>query len=171
MLKSSFSKTAVVVAGLLMTGMVGAKELKIAVVDMQEVFAKMPQTAKVEEALKKEFGPKQAELEKLKGDYTYNVEKLKRDGATMSDKQKKELEGQLMKQQQTLQATAGAMQEAFGKRRNEETGKIGAIIDAAVKQVVTSGGYDLVLPKQATVFNQAELDITQAVLSQASKGQ
>ena len=171
MLKSTFSKTAVVVAGLLMTGMVGAKELKIAVVDMQEVFAKMPQTAKVEEALKKEFGPKQAEMDKLKGDFEYNREKLKRDGATMSDKQKKDLEAQLAKQYQTLQATGGAYQEAFSKRQNEETRKIGTIIEAAVKQVVAAGGYDLVLAKGATVHAAPELDITQAVIAQASKAQ
>lgn len=171
MLKSTFSKTAIVLAAVMMSGMVSAKELKIAVVDAQEVFTKLPQTAKVEETLKKEFGPKQAEMDKLKGDFEYNREKLKRDGATMSEKQKKDLEAQLAKQYQTLQATGGAYQEAFSKRQNEETRKIGAVIEAAVKQVVAAGGYDLVLSKGATVHAAAELDITQAVIAQASKAQ
>lgn len=171
MLKSTFSKTAIVLAAVMMSGMVSAKELKIAVFDAQEVFAKMPQTAKLEEALKKEFGPKQAEMEKLQGDFVYNQEKLKRDGATMSDKQKKDLEAQLAKQYQTIQATGGAFQETFNKRKNEESRKIGTIIEAAVKQVVSAGGYDLVLAKGATLHAAPELDITQAVLTQASKAQ
>lgn len=171
MLKSTFSKTAIVLAAVMMSGMVSAKELKIAVVDIQAVGDKLPQTAKLREAMEKEFGPKQAELKKLEGDFVYNQEKLKRDGATMSDKQKKDLEAQMAKQYEQLQTSGRAYQQAVQKRQSEEMVKIDAAVKKAVEQVVSTGGYDLVLVKGVAVHAAAELDITQAVITQASKAQ
>jgi len=48
MFKSAFSKTALLVAGVMMAGAVSAKEMKIGFVDVREVFSQLPQAAKLQ---------------------------------------------------------------------------------------------------------------------------
>ena len=99
MFKSAFSKTALLVAGVMMAGAVSAKEMKIGFVDVREVFSQLPQAAKLQETMKAEFGGKIAEIQKLEKDIAFNVEKFKRDGSTMSEDQKKKLQEDIGKQQ------------------------------------------------------------------------
>ena len=56
MFKPSFTKTAVLLASVLMAGSVTAKEMKVGVVNVRAVFSQIPQTAKIQESLKTEFG-------------------------------------------------------------------------------------------------------------------
>ena len=77
MFKPSFTKTAVLLASVLMAGSVTAKEMKVGVVNVRAVFSQIPQTAKVQEALKTEFGAKFEEMQKLENDLKFNIEKFK----------------------------------------------------------------------------------------------
>ena len=77
MFKPSFTKTAVLLASVLMAGSVTAKEMKVGVVNVRAVFSQIPQTAKIQEALKTEFGAKFAEMQKLENDLKFNIEKFK----------------------------------------------------------------------------------------------
>ena len=79
MFKPSFTKTAVLLASVLMAGSVTAKEMKVGVVNVRAVFSQIPQTAKIQEALKTEFGAKFAEMQKLENDLKFNIEKFKQD--------------------------------------------------------------------------------------------
>ncbi len=63
-------------------------ETKIAVVDMGEVFQKLPQREAVSKKLKGEFEPRMRELQKLEADGQKLVEKFKKDEAFMSADQK-----------------------------------------------------------------------------------
>ena len=91
MFKPALTKTAVVIASLLMVGAVSAKEMKIAVVDYSAVMQQIPQAAKAEATINSLVEGKMNEAKKLDSDFKFNVEKLKRDGATMRRRSKEKI--------------------------------------------------------------------------------
>jgi len=169
MFKSAFSKTAVLVAGVMMAGAVAAKDVKIGFVDVRNVFAQLPQSAKIQEAMKTEFGGKIAEVQKLEKDIAFNVEKFKRDGATMNDDQKKKLQEEIGKQQQQYEQLARPLSEQIRQRETEERNKLQALIQAAINQIAAKDQYDMILTSEAAVYAKPEHDISAAVVAQVAK--
>jgi outer membrane protein len=169
MFKPALSKTAVVIASLLMVGAVSAKEMKIAVVDYSAVMQQIPQAAKAEATINGLVGGKMEEAKKLDSDFKFNVEKLKRDGATMSADQKKKLEADTMKIRDQLENLVRQIDETRAKASNEERNKIIGLMNSAVEAIAAKEQYDIVLQKGATAFVKADYDITSAVVAQVSK--
>ncbi len=169
MFKSAFSKTALLVAGVMMAGAVSAKEMKIGFVDVREVFSQLPQAAKLQETMKTEFGGKIAEVQKLEKDIAFNVEKFKRDGSTMSEDQKKKLQEDIGKQQQQYEQLARPLSEQIRARETEERNKLQALIKSAIDQIAAKDQYDLVLNSEAAVYAKPEYNISSAVVAQVSK--
>ena len=169
MFKPSFTKTAVLLASVLMAGSVTAKEMKVGVVNVRAVFSQIPQTAKIQEALKTEFGAKFAEMQKLENDLKFNIEKFKRDGSTMSEQQKKDLQTSIEKQQQQYEPMARSLEESYRQRQGEENNKIGALIKTAIEAIAAKDQYDVILNAEAAVFTKPEYDISSAVVTQVSK--
>jgi len=171
MLKGTLSKTALMVAGLMMAGAVSAKEMKIGLVDMQEVLSQVPQARKISETMQKEFGPKIDEVKKLEEDLKYNYDKKRRETATMSEAQKKELDAQIQKMTQKYEETRRPLEELVAKRQNEERNKLMALVSKAIEQVAAKEQYDLILAKGAAAYSKPENDISAAVVAQVSKAQ
>ena len=169
MFKSAFSKTALLVAGVMMAGAVSAKEMKIGFVDVREVFSQLPQAAKLQETMKAEFGGKIAEVQKLEKDIAFNQEKLKRDGATMNDQQKKTLQGEMEKQMRSYEQLARPLDEDYRTRQAEERNKLMGLVKTAIDSLAKKDNYDLILNAQAGVFVKPEYDISNAVVAQVSK--
>jgi outer membrane protein len=169
MFKSSLTKSAVLLASVLMAGAVSAKEMKVGFVDVQAIVAQLPQTAKVQESLKTEFSGKIADVQKLEKDLSFNIEKFKRDGSTMSAQQKKDLEAEITKQQQQYEPMARALDEAYRARQNEERNKLMALIKTAIDAVAAKEQYDVIYNAGAAVYAKPEYDISSAVVSQVSK--
>lgn len=169
MFKSSLTKSAVLLAGVLLTGTVAAKEMKVGFVDVQAIVAQLPQTAQVQETLKNEFSTKIAELQKLEKDLSFNIEKFKRDGATMSAQQKKDLEAEITKQQQQYEPMARALDEEYRTRQNEERNKLMALIKTAIDAIAAKEQYDVIYNAGAAVYAKPQYDISAAVVSQVSK--
>ena len=135
-------------------------ETKIAVVDMGEVFQKLPQREAVSKKLKGEFEPRMRELQKLESDGQALVEKFKKDEAFMSADQKKQNQEKLAKLQMEFNQKRQAFEQDNGRRQSEERG-----IDSIAK----SNGYDLVLERNAAPYAASKLDISAQVISQVSK--
>ncbi len=169
MFKPALSKTAIVIASLLMVGAVSAKEMKIAVVDYSAVMQQIPQAAKAEAAINAQLESKYADAKKMDSDFKFNVEKLKRDGATMSADQKKKLEGDTMKIRDQLEALVRQIDETRAKVSNEERTKILGLMNTAVEAIAAKEQYDIVLQKGAAAYVKAEYDITASVVAQVSK--
>lgn len=170
MFKQSLAKTALVLmAGLMMVGTASAKEMKIGLVDVQEIVAKLPQTTSIQNSLKTEFEGRIAEVQKLEKDIAFNQEKLKRDGATMNDQQKKTLQAEMEKQMRSYEQLARPLDEDYRKRQGEERNKLMGLVKTAIDSIAKKDNYDLILNAQAGVFVKPEYDISEAVIAQVSK--
>lgn len=144
-------------------------EQKIGVVNFQQIVQTLPQTAEIIKALGEEFKDQGAELEKLKGDITFDQEKLKRDGALMSEKDKKELEKKIALAYRQFQEKGQTLQQQSQQRQNEETNKIVALVRQTVDTLAAKEGFDLIIDASAAPYVNPELDISKKVFDKVSK--
>lgn len=170
MLNTRLVKSALVLlAGLMMSGTVAAKEMKIGFVDVQAVAAKIPQSAAMQETIRSEFAQRIETVGKLEKDINFNIEKLRRDGPTMSEKQQEELKTTLNNQRQQYEQLARPLDEEIRTRQAEERNKVLALIKAAIDVVAEREKFDVVLNSGAAVYAKPEYDISEAVAVQVSK--
>ena len=144
-------------------------ETKIAVVNMGEVFQKLPQREAVAAKLKGEFEPRMRELQKLEQEGQKLVEKFRKDEAFMSAEQKKQNQEKLAKLQMEFNQKRQAFEQDNGRRQSEERNKILTKVQAAIDAIAKSNGYDLVLERNAAPYAASKLDISGQVISQVSK--
>jgi len=142
---------------------------KIAVVNMQEIMSKIPQTATIMQSLEAEFKDDKAALIQLEKDIKYYQEKKKRDSALMSKKELNDLDMKIGVKYREYQTKGKAFQKKSGARQNEETNKILALVRQAIDNIAAKKQYDLVLEQKAVVFAKPETNISENVIKQVSK--
>lgn len=155
------------VAGIFLSASVFAET--IAVVNMQLIANKIPQTSAMQQMLAKEFAGATAEIQKLESDIKFNQEKLQREEVTMSEEQKKELNTKLTDLYNTYQSKAKPLEQQIRNRQNEERNKILALVQQAISAVAAEEKIDVVLNAQSLAFAKPELDISEKVAAKVSK--
>lgn len=165
-----FMKTlAVATAASSMLMTTAAMAQKVAVVNFQEVMAKIPQTAAVMQTLESEFKDEQAVIKQLESDLKYNLEKKKRDSSIMSKKDQEALDKKIAELNVEYQTKGQALQQKAQARQNEETSKIVALIRQAVDNIAAKNKYDVVIEQKSVVFAKPDSNITEQVVEQVSK--
>jgi outer membrane protein len=142
-----------------------AADVRIAVVDMQQIMTKSKQAEKLRADLEKRFSPKKAELQKSADAFKTDVEKLKRDEAVMSKADKEKLQKKLTDQQQSLQQRQYSLQQEAMTAQNEAVQSMIEKVRSAVKKLAASEKYTVVLAKEAAIFDD-NLDITDKVIKE-----
>lgn len=155
----------------LMTAGMGSAmaDTKIGVVDMEQVFQRLPQREQVSTQLKREFEPRVRELQKLEEEGQKLIEKFKKDESFMSKDQKKQSQEKLAKLQMEFNQKRQSFEQDNARRQSEERTKILKGVKEAIDQIARDGGYDLILENNATPYSSSKLDITSQVISKASK--
>ena len=160
---------ATIASGALLSSAASAADQKIAVVNFQEVMAKIPQTAAVMQSLEAEFKDQKAVLAQLQKDLQYYQEKKKRDSSLMSKKEIEELDKKMADLYNEYQTKGKKLQDDAGARQNEEQNKIIALVRQAIDGIAAKDKLDLVLQAQAVAFVKPDANITEQVVEQVSK--
>ncbi|GAP75846.1 MULTISPECIES: OmpH family outer membrane protein [Pseudoalteromonas] len=171
-MKKLFKSTAMaVLAALTMGTSMSALAHKVGIVDMQTIYAQVPQTAAIEKTLQSEFAERRQELEKLQGDIRFETEKFQREGTVMSDEQKQELRAKIQGMQKQLMEKGRPLEQEIKRRQNQELGKLQQTIVAAIQEVAKEGDFDEVKVKDGTIyFNPSEVtDLSEDVIDAVSK--
>ncbi len=155
------------VAGILVSASAIAET--IAIVNVQLIASKIPQTAAMQQTLQAEFASQTEEIKKLESDIKFNIEKFQRESMTMSEEQKTQLQTQVQELQKTFQAKAQPLEQQMRRRQNEERNKIFAIIQQAITAVATEEKVDVVLDSKAVTFVKPGKDISEKVVEKVSK--
>lgn len=162
------NKWSILGIGLFMVaGVASAQQLKIAVVNSQQVVQQSPQYKAAESEMKKEFGKRrehlQAESDKLQKEIaTYQKNQ---DVMTSADRIKKQ--NHLLAERNNLQYAQQKFQRDLQKRERELMARIMSRIRGVIKKIAKRDGYTLIL--QNPVYAVPSMDITQEVLKQLHK--
>lgn len=152
----------------LITGAAQAEQ-KIAVVDVQQVFAAMPQAASIQQTIQEEFKDQIQAVNAQREELNFLSQKLQRESATMSEDEQKKLQEQILALGEDYQAKAQPLQQNIQRRQGEERNKVLGVIKQAIDSVAAKQKYDIVLEAKAVAFANQEFDISTQVLEQASK--
>lgn len=149
--------------GVLAAAPLSAAELKVAVVNFNQLLQESPQTKAVAEALRAEFLPRQRELQNAGQLLKTREDKFQKNAATMSDEQRAREERELRESERDLQRKQSEAQDDLNARRNEELSRLQRTIIEQVKTYAKGQGYDLVLA-DGVIYANSTIDITPQLL-------
>lgn len=141
-----------------------AADMRIGIVDMQQIMTKSKQADKLRADLEKRFNPKKAELQKAADAFKADIEKMKRDEAVMSKADKEKMSKKLAEQQQSLQTRQYALQKDAMAAQNEAVQSLIENVRNIVKKIAAEDKMNMVIAKEAAIYMDESLDITAKVL-------
>src|SRR3982074_2185696 len=148
----------------LMIASPASAEIKMGVVNFQNLLEDAPQTKTAMQALENEFAPRRRELLTMQNDLKARDEKLQKEGAVMSEADRAKAEKTLRDQQREFSRKAGEFQDDASTRRNEEIGKVQRYLVTEIQGYANAQGFDLVLG-EGVFFAKGPLDVTANVLA------
>ncbi len=143
-----------------------ARQPTVAVLNLPFIMTEIPQAKAVQEALVKEFGPREQELQKLQQDGVKLGQELS-SGKYKGDElvtKRRELE----QMQSSFQLKARALQEDQQNRMQDENRKLAVTVQRAIDAIAQERGIDLVLRGEAIAYTIDALDISQEVIKRVS---
>jgi len=131
---------------------------KIGFVNTARVLKEAPQARKVEERLKAEFEPREAQLRQKREEILALEDQLKTDSALSSNSRRK-LEREIRLKVSQLKFLEQEFREDQNLRRNEEIRELQQVISNVLKKQGDSGNFDLILTEGVSYVSD-KIDIT-----------
>lgn len=146
-----------------------AADFKVGVVDMQKILQNDPKVQVLEDKLKKQFSPQQDKIAAMQKQLNDDLTKYKRDISVMKDSDKKASEQKINDEGKKLQETEADFQKQFVLAREDALQSVLKDVQAIVASIAKDQKINLVTVKASVVYNDPELDITDAVIKQIQK--
>lgn len=146
-----------------------AANVKLGVVSVQQVFKQAPQGQATLEQLKDNLQPQINKLKKRQAQLADQVKDLERNAPTMSKSAKQKQEKQLASEQQSFQKDVLTLRRSELKKEQAAANTFQADLQKSISQVGKSGGYDMILLKQAAPYYNNSYDVTGQVVANMKK--
>lgn len=138
-------------------------DIKVAVVDRQQILQQSPRVAAVTKKLETNFKARQAKIGEQQKALQNKMDKFKKESPTMSKKDKDAMEKKISTERSQFMSQVVAYQKDLQAEQGKMVKQIMNDLDNVVSKVAESKHYSLVLEKQAVVYYGSGADITQAV--------
>ncbi len=137
----------------------------IAVVNVPLILNDIPQAKASAEALRKEFGPREAELQKLDDE----GKSLSQKAQSMTGDELTNTQRKLAQMESEFRLKLQAFQEDQRKRNQEENVKLLSLVQKAIDTIAKERGLQMVLRGESVVYATQAVDISQEVISRVTK--
>lgn len=160
----------VTIVGLLVlcAGMARAADLKIGVVNIQELIKDSPQAKAADAEKQQKFGSRYNALVAQQNKIKALQDQISRNGSVMSAAQLQNLQNQLDADQQDLSRKEGDFQADYNQWQNEKLGSIQQAIAQEVQKFAKAHQYNLIIGP-GVVYADNTIDVTNQVLMQLQK--
>ena len=135
---------------------------KIGFVNTSRVLKQAPQARKVEERLKAEFRPRDAQLKEKRQEILAIEEQMKTD-QTISSTTRRKLEREIRLKVSQLKFLEQEFREDQNLRRNEGIRELQQVIAGVLEKLGDSGEYDLILTEGVSYVSD-KVDITEQII-------
>lgn len=150
-------------------GTSNASNLKIAVVDMQQVLQKSTQIKTINDQLTKQFKPRQDKIIAEQKALQDEANKLNKDGSVMSADSRGKLQDKIIKERADLQGVAVAFQRDVSAAQNQAMQTFMTKFNSVVATVAKNNNFDLVLQRAGVPYVKDNLDITKQIIDELNK--
>ncbi|HEX7030600.1 MAG TPA: OmpH family outer membrane protein [Gammaproteobacteria bacterium] len=145
-----------------------AAELKIGVINGQQLVAQSPQAETLSKQLEEEFAPERRELLAQQNELKELQEKYQRDAEVMSESERASMEQRLRDLGRDFQYRQRTVGEDFQRRQREELARLQQQLQQAINEFAAAEGYDLIL-SEGVAFRGEALDVTDELLAYIKK--
>ena len=162
---NTFTQYSLILALLLINGNVLAEShfYKIGFVNTSRVLKEAPQARRVEELLRAEFEPREAQLKEKRQEILDIEGQLKSIDKSISATTRRKLEREIRLKVSQLKFLEQEFREDQNLRRNEEIRELQQVIAGVLAQLGDSGKYDLILTEGVSYVSD-QIDITAEII-------
>lgn len=161
---------AALTSGLLMAATcASADDLKVGVVDLQQVMQKSAQITAINAQLTKEFQPRQDKIVAAQKALQAEIDQLSRNSTTMTDTDRNKLQDKIISDRANVQGMMLAFQRDVNSAQTQAMQKFMAQLNTIVANIAKADNYDLVLQRAGVPFVKNTLDITSQVVDGLNK--
>ena len=151
-------------AAIIFTGSSFAANVKVGIVDMQQILQQLPALKTAQNKLQKDFAPRDAKIKVAVEKFQKGVQALERNASVMSEKQKSTERNKLAKEEQSLQTQQVQFRQDFQTAQAKVMQTIFGRVNSVVSAIAKKGHYDLILQKTAAIYYKPSYEITQQVI-------
>ncbi|MBX3709815.1 MAG: OmpH family outer membrane protein [Gammaproteobacteria bacterium] len=141
------------------------EQLKVAIVNVQQVLQQSPRVAELSKKLEGEFKNRQAKISEQQKSLQDELDKFKKESPTMSQKDKDATQKKIAADRSELVSKVVAYQQDLQKEQNKVMQGILSDLNGIVSSIAKTQGYALVLDSQAVIYGGGN-DITKDVTKQ-----
>lgn len=141
-------------------------ELKMGIVNLDNLFKEIPIYRESQEKVKKQFDPRARNLKTLEQEWnTLNDEYLKNE-AVMSEKEKSALVKKIQNIENKFRTGQEKIQVDLQKVQQEELSKIRVIVETAINDYAEENDFDIIIRADGTtLYAKKYINITQEIIS------
>jgi len=138
-------------------------ELKIGVVDINDILSKSPEGKRAQEAIRRKAEELGRPLEQRRQDIGRQMEEFEKQAAVMKEDARKRRQEEIQRKISELQRQAQDADKTLAQVQERELGPVLQKLDRAVEQVANEDKLDIVFPKAGIFVRNKSLDITEKV--------
>ena len=165
LIRHTLAKPLIILVLLSINGSVVAQNYlyKIGFVNTSRVLKEAPQARRVEERLKAEFEPREAQLKEKRQEILAIEDQLKSIDKSINANTRRKLEREIRLKVSQLKFLEQEFREDQNLRRNEEIRELQQVIARVLEQLGDSGKYDLILTEGVSYVSD-QVDITAEII-------
>src|SRR5690554_2074088 len=149
--------------------MTAQAEVKIAVLDVNMVLEESDAVKKHNTSMEKQFAGDISKIQRLEKEIQQLQERYEKEGNKLNQAEIERMELELKQKAREAQMLSNKINEANARAEQQLLVTLEPNLKKAIDQVISDGGYDLVIQKGATVDVKPQLDISLRVLEQLNK--
>tara|TARA_B110000495_G_scaffold156356_1_gene139838 strand:+ start:214 stop:699 length:486 start_codon:yes stop_codon:yes gene_type:complete len=141
-------------------------ELKMGIVNLDQLFKEIPIYNESQEKIKKTFDPKARNLKTLEEQWNSLNEKYLKNETVMSDKEKKVLVEKIQTIEVKFRNGQEKIQTDLKQMQQQELSKIRAIVESAITEYAEKNDFDIIMRADGTtLYAKKYINITQEIIS------
>ena len=141
-------------------------ELKMGIVNLDQLFKEIPIYRESQEKIKKQFDPRARNLKTLEQEWSALNEEYLKNETVMSDKEKKALVEKIQSIEKKFRSGQEKIQTDLQTVQQEELSKIRAIVETTITEYAENNNYDLIIRADGTtLFGKKYININQEIIS------
>lgn len=142
-------------------------ELKMGIVNLDQLFKEIPIYRESQEKIKKQFDPRARNLKTLEQEWSGLNEKYLKNEKVMSDKEKKLLVEKIQSIETKFRSGQEKIQTDLQAVQQEELSKIRAIVETTITQYAEKNDFDIIIRADGTtLYAKKYINITQEIISE-----
>ncbi len=141
-----------------------ASDIKIGVVNTEQILRESKPAIRAQKKIEQEFVPRDEDIKKMAMKAKTLQDKLEKESINMEESERRNMERNLANLSREYQRAQKQMREDLSVRQNEEYSMILERTNRAISKIAENENYDLILQLQDSVYRSQRIDITDKVI-------